>query len=433
MSGNLNSKHKIFYGWWIVLAGGIGMSLSAGITFHGFGNFVIPLSNEFGWSRTTISTVISIGKLQSGIFGPLEGWAVDKFGPRRLMFIGIPILGLGYVLLSTINTLAAFYVVYLLLITLGSNLSMGMPIIASVANWFKKRRGLAFGLAWSGVGLGGLFVPLIGWMVDQFGWRDTSLYIGIGLSIIGFPIASVIRHKPEQYGYLPDGESHPNRENKTAAEADMRLEREGDFNAKEALRSTAFWLISLSIAARMLSSSGLALHMIPYLSGLGASTIGAATLAGSVSLMSIPGRFGLGLLSDHINSRYLMAVCLAAITASFMFISQASTIIGTIPALMIYAVAQGGVAVIPQTMLADYFGRNSYATIQGLRGSIQMVGVLGGPILAGYIFDKTQSYKHAFELFAIATAISMVLMLMASPPQKRKTNTSPKNLTGPNL
>ena len=70
------------------------MSLSAGITFHGFGNFVIPLSNEFGWSRTTISTVISIGKLQSGIFGPLEGWAVDKFGPRRLMFIGIPILGL---------------------------------------------------------------------------------------------------------------------------------------------------------------------------------------------------------------------------------------------------------------------------------------------------------------------------------------------------
>ena len=140
--------------------------------------------------------------------------------------------------------------------------------------------------------------------------------------------------------------------------------------------------------------------------------------------MSIPGRFGLGLLSDHINSRYLMAVCLAAITASFMFISQASTIIGTIPALMIYAVAQGGVAVIPQTMLADYFGRNSYATIQGLRGLIQMVGVLGGPILAGYIFDRTQSYNHAFELFAIAAVISMVLMLMATPPQKPKLNTA---------
>lgn len=400
------------------------MSLSAGITFHGFGNFVIPLSNEFGWSRTTISTVISIGKLQSGIFGPLEGWAVDKFGPRRLMFIGIPILALGYVLLSTINTLAAFYMVYLLLITLGSNLSMGMPIIASVANWFKKRRGLAFGLAWSGVGLGGLFVPLIGWMVDQLGWRDTSLYIGISLSIIGFPIAAVMRHHPEKYGYLPDGEPHANAENKIDAEIVTELGHESDFSAREALRSSTFWLLSLSIAARMLSSSGLALHMIPYLSGLGASTIGAAALAGSVSLMSIPGRFGLGLLSDHVNSRYLMSVCLAIIAVSFIFISQASTITGTIPALIIYAVAQGGVAVIPQTMLADYFGRNSYATIQGLRGLIQMVGVLGGPILAGYIFDRTQSYNHAFELFAIAAVISMVLMLMATPPQKPKPNTA---------
>jgi sugar phosphate permease len=301
---------------------------------------------------------------------------------------------------------------------------MGMPIIASVANWFQKRRGLAFGLAWSGVGLGGLFVPLIGWMVDQFGWRDTALYIGIGLSIIGFPIAGVMRHQPEKYGYLPDGESPVRTGNKADAGIVANSGREGDFNAKEALRSSSFWFISLSIAARMLSSSGLALHMIPYLSGLGASTIGAATLAGSVSLMSIPGRFGLGLLSDYVNSRYLMAGCLATIAASFIFISKTATIAGTIPALMVYAVAQGGVAVIPQTMLADYFGRNSYATIQGLRGLIQMIGVVGGPILAGYIFDKTQSYKHAFELFAIATVISMVLMLMAIPPQKQKANTS---------
>ena len=153
------------------------MSLSAGITFHGFGNFVIPLSNEFGWSRTTISTVISIGKLQSGIFGPLEGWAVDKFGPRRLMFIGIPILGLGYVLLSTINTLAAFYVVYLLLITLGSNLSMGMPIIASVANWFKKRRGLAFGLASSPCTTPVLAV-LLAWVAKQGNPLNGTIFLG---------------------------------------------------------------------------------------------------------------------------------------------------------------------------------------------------------------------------------------------------------------
>ena len=126
------------------------MSVASGITFHGFGNFVIPLSEEFGWNRTTISAVIAIGRLQSGLVGPLEGWAIDRFGPRRMMLIGVPLLGLGFVALSRIDSLTAFYAVYLLMIAAGSDLGLGTPMIAAVANWFRRRRGLAFGITWVG-------------------------------------------------------------------------------------------------------------------------------------------------------------------------------------------------------------------------------------------------------------------------------------------
>ena len=134
--------------------------------------------------------------------------------------------------------------------------------------------------------------------------------------------------------------------------------------------------------------------------------------------MSVPGRFGLGMLSDYVNRRYLMAGSLAVMTVSFVFIARATTIAESVPALMVYSVAQGGVAVIPQTLLADYFGRRSFATIQGLRGMIQTVGVVSGPIFAGYVFDKTGSYETAFVVFAAASAVSMVLVLMALPPRR---------------
>ena len=168
------------------------MSVASGITFHGFGNFVIPLSDEFGWNRTTISAVIAIGRLQSGLIGPLEGWAIDRFGPRRMMLIGVPLLGLGFVALSRIESLTAFYIVYLLMISGGSSLGLGTPMIASVANWFRRRRGLAFGITWSGVGLGAPLVLLVGWMIDRFDWRDTAILLGVGIIVVGLPIASLM-------------------------------------------------------------------------------------------------------------------------------------------------------------------------------------------------------------------------------------------------
>ena len=396
------------------------MSIASGINFHGFGNFIIPLGEEFGWSRTTISVVFSVARLESGLIGPVEGWAVDRFGPRRLIAVGIPLMGLGYMAMSRIDGLLTFFFVYVFMIALGNSLGMSTPITASVANWFNRKRGLAFGIMWSGVGVGGLFVPALGWLVETYGWRPAALIVGVFIALLGIPVAAVMRHRPESYGYYPDGIVPEEVRASGAAGRPVLPDLSNDFTAREALRTSSFWFLTLSIMARSLVSGGIGLHLVPFFIDLGASSVTAAALAGSVGLMSIPGRFGLSALGDFVNKRYVMVASLALMAVSIVFMARAPSVTAVIPILVAFSASQGGISVIPQSLIADYFGRRSYATIQGFRSTIQMLGIIVGPIISGYVFDTTGSYTIAFLGFSGAALVSLVLVFMAKPPVKSR-------------
>lgn len=393
------------------------MAMSSGINFHGFGNFIIPLSKEFGWSRTTVSAVFSLARLEAGFIGPVEGWAVDRLGPRKLMLVGIPVMGLGFILLSQVSGLFTFMLVYILGIALGNSLGMHVPASAAVANWFNRKRGLAFGIMWSGVGLGGLLVPALGWAIDVYGWRDASVYVGIFVIFVGVPVAALMRHRPEQYGFLPDGQIIPQKTSngKLGKNEDFEV----DFTAREALQTSSFWFLSLSIMARSLVTGGVGLHLVPYFVGLGASPIEAAAYAGSVGVISIPGRFGLSYLGDYFNRRYMMAISLLFMTLSIVLLATADSLSSSIPGLVAYSISQGGISVIPQSIIADYFGRKAFATISGFRSSIQMLGIIVGPVVSGLVYDRTGSYEWAFLGFAAASIVSMLLVLMALPPSPK--------------
>ena len=416
--GKSKRKRGMFYGWWIVIAGGLGMSITAGINFHGFGNFIIPLTNEFGWNRTTISGLFSLARMESGLLGPLEGWLVDRVGPRRLMIVGIPLMGIGYILMSRVNSLAAFFFVYIFAITLGNSLGMSTPMAASVANWFNRKRGLAFGIMWSGVGLGGFFVPAVGWLIAAYNWRIASIVIGVFIIVMGIPIAALMRHRPEPYGYMPDGEEPDTDDETGAVRIRQQPDLSQDFTAREALMTSSFWYLTLSIAARSLVSGGVGLHLVPYFVDLGASDVFAATLAGAVGVLSIPGRFGLSAVSDYLNRRYVMAVSLFLMTIAIVFMARATSVTQVLPFLVLYAAAQGGISVIPQSLIAEYFGRRAYATIQGFRGTIQMIGIIIGPLVSGYVFDTTGSYEWAFMGFGAASLVSLGLVLLMRPPKR---------------
>ena len=416
--GESKRKRGMFYGWWIVIAGGLGMSITAGINFHGFGNFIIPLTNEFGWNRTTISGLFSLARMESGLLGPLEGWLVDRVGPRRLMIVGIPLMGVGYILMSRVNSLAAFFFVYIFAITLGNSLGMSTPMAASVANWFNRKRGLAFGIMWSGVGLGGFFVPAVGWLIAAYNWRIASIVIGVFIIVMGIPIAALMRHRPEPYGYMPDGEEPDTDDETGEVRRRQQPDLSQDFTAKEALMTSSFWYLTLSIAARSLVSGGVGLHLVPYFVDLGASDVFAATLAGAVGVLSIPGRFGLSAVSDYLNRRYVMAVSLFLMTIAIVFMARATSVTQVLPFLVLYAAAQGGISVIPQSLIAEYFGRRAYATIQGFRGTIQMIGIIIGPLVSGYVFDTTGNYEWAFMGFGAASMVSLGLVLLMRPPKR---------------
>ncbi|MQG07229.1 MAG: MFS transporter [SAR202 cluster bacterium] len=409
------TKSKIFYGWYIVIAGSLAMALSSGINYHGFGNLFLPLSKEFGWSRTRISTVFSLARLENGILGPIDGYLIDKFGPRIVILVGVPIMSVGYILLSKVDSFLSFSLVYILGVTVGSG-TLHTPIQTAVANWFNKKRGLAFGVMWSGVGIGGLLVPFYGWLIQAYGWRDTSIIIGFVILLVGVPCGMLMRHNPYQYGDYPDGMKPSN-----DTEEDLIHHDDESYTVKEALSTSSFWLLTMATGLRILVTSGVSLHLVPFFVDLGISPVAAAGFAGSVGIMSIPGRFGLSTIGDYINKRYILVICMLCLSLGVFLLSIMDSLTGVILALILYSSSQGGSAVIPNALMADYFGIKHYGTIMGFRSILVTFGVIAGPIISGATFDNYGSYKFAFMFFAFINLIAFVMVIFSLPP-KRKIN-----------
>ena len=422
-------KSKIFYGWWIVLATNIARAFSGGFYFYGFSTFFMPLVNDFGWSRTALSGAFSLSRIEGGLLGPVGGFLIDRFGPRIMMLVGISMMGTGFILLSRINSLVTFYLVFILLIALGATIGINRATLVAIVNWFAKKRGIALGLAGSGVGIGGLFVPFLAWLIVTYDWRGAAVITGIILWIIGIPLALVMRHRPEPYGYLPDGEVRresmpPKKGERIETDyppstflAEGKVDaKDIDFTPRQALKTTTFWILALTFGLRQMAMSGVVIHQIPFLIDIGIPPEVAATVLGSLALISIVGRVGLGRLSDIINKRYVMAFCLALMAIGCFILASAQTVGFIILFLIVYAPAYGGGSTLMHALRGDYFGRRYYATITGFMDLIQMFGLVLGPIFAGWVFDVSGDYRLAFITFAIALAVAMVLMLTVRRP-----------------
>ena len=175
-----------------------------GVIFFGFTAFFEPIRKEFGWSYTQISLAASLRSLEMGIFAPLVGFLVDRFGSRKLVLFGTIIAGFGLILLSFTQSLAMFYGSFLLL-AFGAGGCMNVVTMTAVANWFRKNVGIALVVMASGFGASGIIVLLIVRLIDVYGWRTTLIILGLGMWTLGIPLSFVVRNKPEQYGYLSDG------------------------------------------------------------------------------------------------------------------------------------------------------------------------------------------------------------------------------------
>ncbi len=401
--------------WWLVVLGCITHAVNTGFSYFGMSAFFPSFEREFNWSRTAISGAFSLARVESGLLGPIEGYFVDRVGPRRIMYIGIVICVLGFVALSFVDSLPMLYVAIVLGIVLGSSLGYHMPISLLIAKIFHERRSLAFGIFRMGPGLSGAIVPLVGAMIVWWGWRTAAVASGCMLLAAGLPIAYLIN----RIAQAEEADRELALATNPGAGSITQRSLDPQFTLKEVLRLDSFWFLSIAMALRHMVTEGVSVHFVILLVDRGWSTEGASTLLGISALIGAPARVGMGWLGDMVDKRKLIMGLLLALSVSVGVMGWAAGSFAFTTFMIIYSLAYGGLASLQEPIRADYFGTKAFATIQGVSRSITTAGTFVGPVLAGLFYDFTKSYSVAFTIFAIVSLLSTLLMFLARPPARQ--------------
>jgi len=405
---------QIYYGWWIVLASYMIAFYVAGIIFYGFTAFIEPLVKEFGWSYTQISLAASLRGLEMGLLAPLVGFLVDRFGSRKLLFSGVIVLGFGVILLGFIHSLAMFYGAFLL-IAFGAGGCTSVVTMTAVANWFDKNVGKAMGVMASGFGASGLIVPVIVWLIAAYGWRTALIILGLGMWILGVPIACIVRNRPEDYGYLPDakksrGSKHPSQGH--AQVAGMRFGK--------MLKEKSLLFVNLSEMLRLMALTAVVTHIMPYLSTMKISRMTAGLMAAGIPLLSIIGRLGFGWLGDLFEKKHIMAIAYSLMGLGLLALCYVKVNAMIYIFLFLFSNGFGGISVLRGAILREYYGRYNFGKLLGIMMGFGACGGIIGPTTAGWVFDRMQSYYFVWLAFSGLIALAVILIMGIESKEKIK-------------
>ncbi len=402
-------RSKLFYGWYIVGASLIIYLYTGGVIYFGFTAVFEPIANEFHWSYAQISLASSLRGLEVGLLAPAVGFLVDRWGPRRLIFTGSILVSMGFLLLSRVSSLAMFYGAFAL-IAIGMSLCAGTVLMTAVANWFRSKAGVATGIAASGFGLGGLLVPIVTILIAMLEWRTAMLTVGLGMLVIVLPLSLLMRHKPEQYGYQPDGEVNSNLE--TIRVQGLTAGAEINITAKQALRNRAFWHLAFAAMCHGFVIGAIVTHMMPYLSSLGISRSTSSLIALFLPVTSIVGRLSSGWLGDRLGRKQVFTASFGLMTVGVFLFGYITTgrMWLLVPFITTFSLGWGGSVTSRITLLREYFGRGSFGTIFGFISGLMMLGHVTGTPLAGWIFDTWGSYQGAWLGYGALTLMGAVLV-----------------------
>ncbi|MGE0659294.1 MAG: MFS transporter [Reyranellaceae bacterium] len=403
-------RRGIFYGWVVVASTFVVLCVGFGVTYA-FNAFFLPLQAEYGATRGETALVFSIAGFLYFALGAVSGPLSDRWGPRPIVALGIVITAAGLAFASQAQTLWQIYAAYGIGVGVGVGFAY-VPAIAAVQKWFVRKRGLASGLAVSGIGAGTLVLPpLAGLIVADMGWRAAYLALALLTLAIGAVAALLLDDQPELRGSGPDG--LPPQPATAASVASGR-----SFGAGVALRSRPFWMLYAACC-----SSGLALfvpfvHLVPYASDHGVDPQQALLLISIIGVGSIVGRFAFGGIADRYGRRVGLALMFAGLTAMMLWWSVSSASWALIVFAALFGAFYGGFVALIPAMTADYFGVRHVSSIIGLLYTSVAFGTLFGPAVAGYAFDLTRSYQFAILGAAAMMALAVVFMLLAPRPDR---------------
>lgn len=392
--------------------------------FHAMGIWAVAMERAFGWNRTQLSLALSFTRIEGGILGPIEGYLIDKFGTRRMVFIGLLIMGLGWLLFSRVNHLLIFYAAYLV-IALGQGLGSWLALNAMLNNWFVRRRSFAMGLSNSVSRMGSLIlVPLLAWLVNpdfpgRLGWSTTAFTLGIITLVIAFPITRLLRDRPEDYGLLPDGDTKEDLERriKEAEAAGKRIGAGQDFTVSQALRSRAFWFISIGHGFTSMVLLAFMLHLAPMMTDQNYSLQTASFVVSAYTAVSMVFQLIGGYVGDRIRKNVaLMIFTMCQAAGVFLLTFGPQTLVTAYGFAFLFGVGFGGRNPISASIRGEYFGRKHYGKIMGVSQVPMNVLLLIGPVFAGYMRDSTGTYTIAFAVLGGLAALGGLCFLMATRP-----------------
>ena len=365
--------------------------------------FFKPLLTELGWTRATTSGAYSLFMLLHGALYIITGRLNDKYGPRIVIIVCSLFLGLGYLLMSQVNTIWQLYLFYGVLVGIG--MTGNVPLLSTISRWFVKRRGLMTGIALSSVGIGTMIMPpLLTWLISTNGWRNSYIIVGIIVLVLVILAAQFLRRDPSQMGQLPDGA------NEVTIES-SNLEA-GGFSLQEAIHTKHFWMLGAMFFCGAFCLQSIMVHITPHATDLRISAASAASILAIIGGLSIVGRIIIGSAGDRMGSKTAFIITFVMMSVSLFWLVTAKEIRALCLFAVVFGIAYGGFIVLFSPSVAELFGLNSHGVILGIITFVGTIGGAIGPVLAGGIFDATDSYTLAFVGCGIISTIGLILTLL---------------------
>jgi sugar phosphate permease len=416
------TRWPFYYGWVIVAVAFVGAGLASGVSLWGASVFVIPMTDELGWSRATFFLAFTVRGAVIGLVSPLIGQVFDsRHGPRLAMIGGGVLLAGSMVLMRSVDSLWQFILLFGVaggLADIGSGFTISQTL---VPKWFVLKRGRALGVAIAGVGLGATVFPVaVSSLVDAVGWRDAWVWFGLvagGLTVL---LGLFVRTRPEDVGLLPDGvrdtQGLPFGGAHGASAAAMA--DEVSLTRGEALRTPTFWLLLLSFTLVGFGIMGFQANWLPFLQERGFSKSEAAFGIAFYGVVSGLSRPLWGLVGERVPARLLMSGSTMFTGVSILVFLQIETLPLVVVYMSVAGVAMGGFLILQSLLTANYFGRAHLGSITVMTRPAMMISSALSPLIVGLFYDINGNYDYAFMFTAVAWFAAGIVVIMAKPPVK---------------
>lgn len=383
-----------YYGWRVTGAAHFGLMLGFSLYACTFGVFVKPLGNSFGWTRESIAGGFAVSALTVACFSPLIGSWLDRHDSRALLLAGIFAFGCSFLALAFLtHSIWHFYLICFLIGAVGNIMQMGYT--QAVSTWFSRHRGIALGAMLSGEAVGIILFPIaMQSLIASSGWRFAYALVGALVLLVSLPLA------------LFYARSNPHRHAASSAQRDQGS------TLLQSLGNHIFWVIAGVLFLSSISVNGALTHQVPLLTDRGIAPAAAAMTVSVLGGSSLIGRLLAGWLLDRVQGTLLSCSLLLLTAFGIVLLAQAKNLSVSVVAAVLLGLGAGGTSSTTPYLLTRYFGSRSFSTLYGLTWTFYAIAGGGGPVLLGFMYDRTGSYTITLLILGAVTALGSFLMML---------------------